>query len=102
MSHDTEEAYMPRWWLEDAKATEPWLDTSKVHAGNGWVRIGVVCSAGRRSAWVKEGERDGKLGLWLRLGREGHDELKFIPSGSPEMEVIDALFWYATSHPEKP
>lgn len=67
-------------------------DPSAEITEDGWERIGAVCSAGRRSVWMRLRRRDDALPhdcadnveeLELCAGREGDDEHLVIPRANP-------------------
>lgn len=64
------------------------IDPKNVEADPRWVRIGGLCSAGRRSLWVRIGE--GKIELCA--GREGDDNQVTIDKSNPQFETLKELF----------
>ena len=67
---------------------------------DGWLRIGRLCSAGRRSIWVRENrsEIDGRYPITsyeLCGGREGDDGYLLITADQPGFAIIDE--WLGTA-----
>ncbi len=58
----------------------------------GWVRIGVTCSAGRRSMWARITPESGEpTSLELCAGREGDDAYLLVRRGDPAFDGLLAV-----------
>ncbi len=77
-------------------------DPTAVMTGDGWQRIGQVCSAGRRSLWMRLEYNKTQTGLYdgpsevaaieLCAGREGDDDYLKITKDNPQFEGLLGMF----------
>jgi len=57
---------------------------------SGWTKIGITCSAGRRSLWLRVNQRIGEEveSFELCAGREGDDDYVKVDRSNPQFKLL--------------